>query len=143
MTQGYCWVEVNGVVPGPVGPTGPEGPPGPAGSGRDTLFGHGTAYGINPSPVEGEAQYNAVTGSAQLFEDGAWVDHAAQEGDEYVDLDTGITYALRPSAAASLVGVTQRTFVIPEADFLAGAVPPGAVPGDVVLSGTGGYAKLV
>jgi hypothetical protein len=107
------------------------------------LFGHGTAFGTNPSPVEGEAQFDVSSGQAQSFESGAWVDHTAQEGDEYVDLDTGIAYALQPAVAAPLVGVAQHTFVISEADFLAGVLPPGANPGDVVLSGTGGYARTI
>lgn len=133
----FCWVEVGAVVPGP---EGPAGPPGPGGAGHDTLFGHGTSFGTNPSPVEGEAQFDQTTGQTQSFESGVWVDHVSQDGDEYVDMDTGITYALYgPPVAAS----AQQTFVISEADYLANVVPAGATTGDVILSGTGGYARIL
>lgn len=126
----YVWIEVGAVVPG---------------SGRDTLFGHGTMYGANPTPVDGEAQFDLVTGKAQLYDGTAWADHAAQDGDEYVDLDTGITYSLlaTTTTSAGVPAGPQRTFVVSEADFVAGVLPAGSKPGDVVMSSTGGYARII
>lgn len=141
MTQAqYCWIEVGAVVPGPEGPAGPAGPPG---AGRDTLFGHGTAYGTNLSPVDGEAQFDRVSGQAQSYDGTGWVDHVAQEGDEYVDLDTGITYSLTVLGAQTASAGPQRTFVVSEPDFLAGILPAGSRTGDVVLSSTGGRARII
>jgi len=134
----YCWIEVGAVVPGP------PGPPGPVGAGRDTLFGHGTAYGTNPSPVDGEGQFNLAAGSAQLYDPATgWVDHVAVDGDEYVDLDTGITYSLTVVAAQAAVQGPQRTFVVSEPDFVAGVVPADSRTGDVLLSSTGGRARII
>ena len=37
----------------------------------------------------------------------------------------------------------QQTFVISEADYLANVVPSEAHTGDVILSSTGGYARIL
>jgi hypothetical protein len=76
----YCWIQVGAVV-------APAGP--------DTLFGHGTAFGTNPTPVENEGQYDLATGQAQRYSSASgWQPHKAMAGDEYMDMDSGITYGL-------------------------------------------------
>jgi hypothetical protein len=143
---GYCWIEVDAQVQGP---TGPPGPPGPQGQGPDTLFGHGIVFPKPDGavlPVDDEGAFSAATGQAYSFNgvSGQWEPHIAMDGDEYVDMDTGIVYPLEVGAEALATSGTptaQRTFVVPLADF--DLLPAGARSGDVVLSDTGGRARII
>jgi hypothetical protein len=69
----------------------------------DTYYGHGVGYGSYP-PVDpaqiapGSARYDALNNTLQVWNGTTWVDQAVNTGDEYVDLDTGVVYALSPVA---------------------------------------------
>jgi hypothetical protein len=68
----------------------------------DTYYGHGVGYGSYP-PVDpdqlapGTARYDALNNTVQMWNGTSWVDQEIGPGDEYVDLTTGVVYALSPA----------------------------------------------
>ena len=82
-----CWIELSAVIfpPAVIAP--------------QTWYGHGVGYGSYP-PVDpaqlapGSARYDALNQTLQMWDGSQWVDQTTQVGDEYVDLDTGVVYAL-------------------------------------------------
>jgi hypothetical protein len=82
-----CWIEVEAVI----FPDQVKAP--------DTYYGHGVGYGSYP-PVDpeqlapGTARYDALNNIVQVWNGTLWVTQTIGAGDEYVDLNTGVVYAL-------------------------------------------------
>lgn len=68
----------------------------------DTYYGHGVGYGTYPTPdpeqlAPGTARYDALNNTVQIWNGATWNDQPIGPGDEYVDLNTGVVYALSPA----------------------------------------------